>query len=123
MGEITVKDDNPGLTATVSWVDAEGSPTTPVDTPTWSSTDESVATVEASDDGNTASISIGSPGATVIQVDTTQEDGDVISAQGTITVQPGEVAMGSVEFAETGTGETTTPPAEGEGTPPTEEPV
>jgi hypothetical protein len=103
VGEITVKDDHAPLNATVSWVDAEGSPATPVDVPVWSSTDESVATVEASEDGSTATISIGSPGATVIQVDTTQADGDVISATGTITVEPGEVTLGSVEFAEEAT--------------------
>jgi hypothetical protein len=101
VGQITVPDDHAPLTATVSWVDSEGSPATPATTPTWTSSDESAATVDSvSEDGNTATISIGSPGATVIQVDTTQEDGDVISATGTITVEPGEVVLGEVNFEE-----------------------
>ena len=115
VGEITVKDDHAPLTATVTWVDAEGSPTTPSGDVTWSSTDESVASIDStSEDGNTATIGIGSPGAAVVEVATTQEDGDEIVAQGTITVQPGDVEMGSIEFSEA----TEEPPAE---EPPAEE--
>ena len=53
MGEITVPDDAAPLNATVKFLDAEGHEATPDDTPQWSSTDDSVASVSASDDGMT----------------------------------------------------------------------
>lgn len=100
MGQITVPDNNEPLNATVTFVDAEGSPTTPDDTPAWSSSDENVAVVSASPDGLSASVSIGSPGATVISVTSTNTDGSSATATGTITVEPGDAVLGSVEFAQ-----------------------
>ena len=120
VGQIEVKDDAAPLTASVTFVDSEGSPTTPDETPEWSSTDENVATVTASGDGMSAEVSIGSPGAAVIEVSTTETStGEEIVAQGTITVTPGDTVMGSVEFTE---GQTAELPAIDEGAP-VEEPA
>lgn len=99
MGQITVPDNSEPLNATVAFVDEEGNPTTADDVPQWSSSDETVATVEPSEDGLSASIPIGAPGATVIMVETTNDDGSTAAATGTITVEPGDAVFGSVEFA------------------------
>lgn len=104
MGEITVKDESGPLSATVTFLDAKGAPTSPDLAPTWSSSDENVATVEASDDGLTATVTVGSPGAAVIEARTTETDeesGDTadIVAQGTVTVQPGDAVIASIEFS------------------------
>lgn len=99
MGAITVKDSDPAFDATVSFVDAKGAPTSPDDIPAWSSDNEDAATVAAADDGLTASVTPGMPGAAVISVSSTDTDGSVITAQGTVTVQPGEAVIGNVEFA------------------------
>lgn len=102
MGEITVPDNAQPLNATVTFLDSEGSPTTADSTPTWSSSDESVATATASEDGMSASVEIGAPGAAIITVTTTNDDGSTATAEGTITVQPGDAVIGSVEFTESG---------------------
>jgi hypothetical protein len=97
VGQITVPDSSEPLTATVTFKDEKGYDTQPAGVPTWSSSDESVATVEASEDGLTATVTVGAPGATVIECRDTEADGDVVS-QGTVTVQPGAAAIGDVEF-------------------------
>lgn len=100
MGEITVPSDSAPLTASVTFLDSEGNQTEPEDTPQWSSTDESVATVTAQADGMTAEVAIGSPGAAVIEVKATDpDDGSEAVAQGTVTVQPGEAVIGEVTFS------------------------
>lgn len=100
MSQITVPDNSNPLNATVVFVDAEGSPTTADDVPQWSSSDESVATVMASEDGLSASVAIGAPGATVISVTTTNDDSSTATATGTITVEPGDAVLGEVNFAQ-----------------------
>jgi len=104
MSEITVKDDAANLTATFKLFDSEGNETTPDGTPTWSSSDDSVATPTASADGMSATIAVGAPGVCVIHVsafETHDGEGDPteIVAEGTVTVQPGDAVIGSVEFA------------------------
>jgi monomeric isocitrate dehydrogenase len=91
-------------------MDAGGNQTTPDDTPQWSSTDESVASVMAADDGMSASVQVGSPGAAVVEVSTTDSDGDTHVFQGTVTVQPGDVEVGEITFTEEAAAEE--PPAE-----------
>ena len=103
MAEITLNDDHADLTATVTFLDSEGHETTPDSTPTWTSSDETVATVTVADDGLSATIAIGAPGVTLIEAredETDEATGDTfpIIAQGTITVQPGEAVIGSIEF-------------------------
>jgi hypothetical protein len=103
MGELTITDETTTLTGTVSFLDAKGATVPPDSTPTWTSSDETVATVEASDDGLTATITVGAPGVTIIEAseqETDTESGDVsaVVAQGTLTVQPGDAVIGSVEF-------------------------
>lgn len=101
MGEITVPADAEPLNATVKFLDSEGNETTADDVPQWSSTDENVAVVTPSDDGLSAEVEIGSPGASVIEVKTVEANtGAEVIAQGTVTVQPGDVTVGSVEFEE-----------------------
>jgi len=118
MGEITVPSDSGALTGRLSFLDSEGHETTADDVPQWTSTDEAVATVTPSDDGLSASVEIGGPGASVIEARSMNDDGSEVVAQGTVTVQPGDAVIGSIEFEQP----TEQPPAEGE-PPPTEEPV
>lgn len=106
MAEITLNDDHADINATVTFLDSEGHETTPDQTPTWTSSDETVATVTVSDDGLSATIAIGAPGVTLIEARETETDETTggtfdIIAQGTITVQPGEAVIGSIEFTET----------------------
>ena len=101
MGMISVQDDASPLHATVVFLDAEGNEATPDDVPSWTSDNEDAATVEASEDGLSGTVTIGSPGAAIISVDTTNEDGSTVHSQGTITVLSGDVVSGDVQF-ETG---------------------
>lgn len=98
MASITVPDDSAPLAASVSFLDSEGSPTTADDVPAWTSSDESVATLTASEDGLSAEVAIGAPGVALIDVTTTNDDGSTASAQGTVLVQPGDAVMGEVSF-------------------------
>jgi hypothetical protein len=98
VGSITVSDSADPLTATVTFKDAKGYETQPSGTPEWSSSDDSVASVEASDDGLSAEITVGAPGAAVIEVSEVDERGEEIISQGTITVQPGDAEIGEVDF-------------------------
>ncbi len=100
MASITVPDNSAALAAAVSFLDAEGQPTTADDVPVWTSSDESVAVVTASEDGLSASVEIGAPGVALIDVTTTNDDGSTATAEGTITVQPGDAVIGEVTFTE-----------------------
>lgn len=125
VGSITVGDDAQPLTASVTFKDAKGYDTQPSGVPQWSSSDDSVASVEASADGLSATVTVGAPGAAVIEVSETDESGEEITAQGTVTVQPGDAEIGDVSFSEGGGGAVTPePPAEEQGEPvsPSEEP-
>jgi hypothetical protein len=110
VGEKTVPDNATDLSATVTFLDAEGSPTTADSTPVWSSSDEAVATLTAAEDGMSATVAVGSPGVALISVTTTNDDGSTATAEGTLTVQPGDAVIGSVEFADAAAAEA--PPAE-----------
>jgi hypothetical protein len=103
MAEKTVTDETTTLTGSVSFLDAKGATVQPDSTPAWTSSDETVATVEASEDGLSATITVGLPGVTLIEAseqETDAETGEVtaVTAQGTLTVQPGDAVIGSVEF-------------------------
>jgi hypothetical protein len=98
MASIEVEDTSGPLTGTVTFVDAKGQPTTADDVPQWSSDNEDAATVEASEDGLTATVTIGNPGAAIIAVHSVNTDGSAVDAQGTVTVLPGDAAVGSVDF-------------------------
>lgn len=98
VGSITVADDSGPLSATVTFRDAKGYETQPSGTPQWSSTDRNVASIEASEDGLSATITVGAPGAAVIECSETDESGEEIVAQGTVTVQPGDAEIGDVNF-------------------------
>lgn len=100
MGEIIVKDDETTLRSSLTLLDAEGHPTTPEGTPTYESSDESVAVVTPSEDGLTATYEVGAPGDAVITVTGlgTNNAGDEIVGKGTIHVTAGDVETVSVEF-------------------------
>lgn len=103
MSVIEVKDDETTLRSTLALLDKEGHVTASDTTPTWESSDETVAVIAASEDGLTATYEIGGPGDAVITVDTGAQDdnGNNIVGKGTIHVTPGNVATVSIEF-ETG---------------------
>lgn len=100
MASIEVTTESESLNASVAFLDAEGNPTTADDIPEWLSDNEAAATVEASEDGLSAVVSIGSPGAAIISVSSTNTDGSTASAQGTVTVLPGDAVIGEVTFTE-----------------------
>lgn len=99
MASVEVKDDVAPGSASVRFLDAEGYETPADDTPTWTSSDESVATVTASEDGMSAEIAIGGPGVALIEVSSVEANtGAEVKAQGTITVTPGDAVLGEVSF-------------------------
>lgn len=114
MADISVRDTEGPLDAVVSFADVHGHPTSPSDVPQWSSSDPSVASVDASADasGLAAVVSILGPGATVIGVSSAGPDGSVIAAQGTVTVTSGEAATGEVSFSPSAPSVEEAPPAE-----------
>lgn len=111
MASIEVLDTSGPLNASVAFVDAHGHPTTADDIPAWSSDNEAAASVAASEDGLSATVSILAPGAAIISVSSTNTDGSTAAAQGTITVLPGDAVIGEVSFEEAPAEE---PPAEEE---------
>jgi hypothetical protein len=97
MADITLKDTDGDPSATVGFVDADNNATSPADTPVWTSSDESVATVSASADGLSATVAkTGTTGATIIGVDAHNDDGVDIHAQATLTVVASEAVSGEV---------------------------
>jgi len=105
MSEIRVKDDHAPLQATVKFLDAKGAETTPDSTPVWASSNEEAATVEASDDGLSATVTIGLPGEAIISAETSethdgQGDPTTVRAVGTVIVEAGDTVVGNVEFAD-----------------------
>ena len=100
MASITVSDTEAPRSASVAFLDAHGHPTTADDVPAWVSSDEAVATVAASEDGLSGTVTFVAPGVALIDVTTTNDDGTTASAQGTVTVQPGDAVIGEVTFGD-----------------------
>jgi len=101
VAETIVSADAGTVEAHVKFLDAHGNETTPDTTPTWTSSDETVATVSAAADGLDATVTVvGKAGASVIAVETTEEtNSEVIHAEGTLTVQASDVTVsGEVTF-------------------------
>jgi hypothetical protein len=101
MGAITVPDNAGTSTATVTFTDAGGQATSPESPPVWSSSDESVATVDGSQDpsGLSAVVTVVGVGETDITAETTNNDGTVVSGVGQFTVSAGPPAAADVEFS------------------------
>jgi hypothetical protein len=103
MGEVTVEVGAPAQTATVEFKDASGNVTTPDETPGWTSSDESVATCSATEDGMTAEVTFVGPGSAIIECMTTEtaEDGTPteIRATGLVNVATGDAVVGEVSFS------------------------
>jgi hypothetical protein len=104
VSEITVQEDHAPLKASVVFKDVNGLVVQPDDIPRWSSSDETTASVSSAEDGMSAEVTIVAPGATVIEVASTESNTGVeVIAQGTVTVQPilpGDTAIGEVTFTE-----------------------
>jgi hypothetical protein len=108
MGEITVNEGDPPISATVSYINqTTGDPAEASDTPVWSSADDAIASVEASADGLSATVTPLSSGdaeggtAVVISCVAHDAEGDEVRSEGTVTVQPGgEVLIGEITFSE-----------------------
>ena len=104
VGEITVSDEVGTLNATVSFLDAKGAAAVPDGVPTWSSSDDAVASVEAASDGLSAVVTVGAPGAAAIEVvseETDNETGDAYELRGSglVNVTAGDAVVASVEFS------------------------
>lgn len=102
MSDISVSAGFAALTATASYVDADGAATSPQSPPSWSSSDSTIAAVDSSADpsGLTASVTGGgAEGVATISAATTNNDGSVVTASGTVTVGPGAPVSGDVTFA------------------------
>jgi hypothetical protein len=111
MGEITVNEGDPPISAAVSYVNANtGEPAEASDTPVWASADDSIASVEASSDGLSATVTPVSSGdadggtAVVISVVAHDAEGDEVRSEGTVTVRPdpNEVLIGEITFTSGG---------------------
>lgn len=98
MGEIRVKDTDAAATGEVAFKDVHGHDTEPDDVPQWSSSDEAVATVAASEDGQTATVTFTGPGESIIACDSTQSDGTAVHAVGTVIVEAGDAVTGEITF-------------------------
>lgn len=99
MSAVEVKADSLPLNAMVKFLDAEGNETPADDVPRWSSSDEAVASLTVAEDGLSASVAIGSPGASQIEVRSTEANtGAEVVAAGTVTVLPGDAVVGDVTF-------------------------
>lgn len=98
MADLQVQDTSGPLNGSVAFTDAAGNPTTADDVPVWASSDESVATVAAADDGMSAVVTpTGTLGATVISVDSTRSSDQAdVHAQATLTVVASEETSGEV---------------------------
>jgi hypothetical protein len=103
MGEITVDASEAHLSATVTFQDAEGNPTTPDETPVWEVGDESVLACTPTDDGMGATFVVGAPGVSSVSVSTVETHGGEgdptpILLTGLVTVTAGDTVTGSVDF-------------------------
>lgn len=104
MAEFQASDELVSATGRVAPLDAKGNPTVLDGTLAWTSSDESVATVEVDpSDQLSATVTIGNPGVALIEAvsqEMDNETGDAYEfrAQGTITVTPGDATVGSIEF-------------------------
>jgi hypothetical protein len=119
MASIEVLDTAAPFGASVGFVDAHGHPTTADDVPAWSSDNEAAATVAASEDGLSATVTVVAPGAAIISVNSVNTDGTTAGAQGTVTVLPGDAVLGEVTFTPAEAPPVEEPPVE---EPPAEEP-
>lgn len=104
VGEKIVSDEVASVPATASFFDAKGASAMPDGIPAWTSSDESVAMVSASEDGLSADIAVGLPGFANIEVRSQETDNETgepyeLVAQGTLTVTAGDAVIGSVDFA------------------------
>lgn len=114
MGEITVPAGSGNLHASVQFLDADGNPTTPDQLPSWSSSDEAVATVRASADGMSAEVTPVGSGSAVVECVALEQDPEVeVRASGLVNVLPEDASpdavVGEVTFEAT---EATQLPAE-----------
>lgn len=101
MSDISVSAGFASVPATASYKDADGADTQPQSPPSWSSSDSTIAVVDSSADpsGLTASVSGGgAEGVATISAATTNNDGTVVTASGTITVGPGAPVSGEITF-------------------------
>lgn len=104
MGEITISDEVGTLNATVSFLDAKGAAATPDGIPAWSSSDDTIASVVAAEDGLSAVVTVGTVGAAAIEVvsqETDNETGDPYELRGSglVNVTAGDAVVASVEFS------------------------
>jgi hypothetical protein len=99
----TLPDTQAPFGGSVTFVDAENNPTTLAadETVTWSSSDESIATVAADpSDPTKVTVSLtGALGVAVIAASSTNEAGTAVSAQGTITVVASDETAAQIDFA------------------------
>lgn len=111
----TVLDTQVPFSGRLAWYDADGNPTTPAaDEPVSVASDNpNVATVADNGDG-TITVTIagaGGLGAAVISASVTNESGDAVTAQGTITVVASDVTTGTIDFDVPDAPPAPTPPA------------
>ena len=105
MSDITVPITQDTLTATVAYEDVDADIVAPQSVPAWSSSDESIATVDTSADpsGLTATVTLlHVAGSATINAATTNNDGTVVTGSGTVTVEAApilEPATGDITFA------------------------
>jgi len=105
VSDIQVQDDSAPLTATATFLDARGNPATPGATPTWTSSDESVATIEVAEDGMSATVTVvgglGAAQITCTDPESADDNTDDVISVGTVSVVPGNAVVGDIQFSPT----------------------
>lgn len=106
VSDIQVPDDSGPLTATATFMDARGNPTNPGAMPMWTSSDEAVATVVASEDGLSAVVTIvgglGASQITCTDPESADDETDDVICVGTVSVVAGQAVVGDIQFAPSG---------------------
>lgn len=106
-GTITVSPNSSGGTAKLQAMGASG-PTTFDSAPEWTNSDESVVTLEVSEDGSVANWTVtGTPGTSVLQATTTESNtGETFQATGTIVVVAEDITSIAMDLEENSSVET-----------------
>jgi hypothetical protein len=95
-GDAVQLHDNEKFDLTLDFKDAKGFDTQDSDPATWTSSDETVATVQVSADTHTATVVAGNPGSATVAVSVTLADGTALSATEAVDVVPAGAATVSL---------------------------
>lgn len=100
MSDVTLTDDAGPQDIAIQFLDAKGNQATPGATPEWSSSDESVGTLDVADDGMSAvftpSGEVGATQLVALDPESEVDDTDDVNVVGTISVVSGKAVSGEM---------------------------